>query len=92
MLLLNAFVCKCTLLISEVVPPLTTTFSKGQRFLRGVNTITITASCCCAGAEEAGHGGEVGVGRRMRETASADRGRGNSDMTMTNCLVFIQIV
>lgn len=28
----------------------------------------------------------------MREPARADRERGNSDMTVTNCLVFIQIV
>lgn len=31
--------------------------SEGQCALRGVNTITITASCCCGGAEEAGRGG-----------------------------------
>lgn len=90
MLLLNALVCKCTLLISEFVPPSLLPSAKVNAFCEGLiqSPLLLPAPV----AEEAGHGGEVGVGRRMRETASADRGRGNSDMTMTNCLVFIQTV
>ena len=48
--------------------------SGGHCSLRGVNTITITASCCGAGAEEAGRGGG-GEGEEEDERASQGRQR-----------------
>lgn len=41
---------------------------------------------------EDGGGGWGELGRKTREAVRADRERGNSDMTVTNCLVFIQMM
>lgn len=47
--------------------------------------MAISASCCCVKAEEAGHEKEDERGREGRQREAT------LDMTVTNCLVVIQI-
>lgn len=90
--LLNPSVCKFTLLMPELVLPPLLPSAKVSAFCEGLIQSPLLLPAAVLGQRRQGMGGKSGVGRRMREAASADRERGNSDMTMTNCLVFIQIV